>query len=54
MLLHGQTQVGLTGNIREKLDGRGVDHHNSDCHEGVKGGLRISRNDKSRQKDEGV
>lgn len=37
--------------IKEKLSGFGADDHNSDGQEGVKGGLGISQNKKSRWRD---
>lgn len=54
MLLHEQECGGLTEKIKEKLAGQGVNHHNSDYQEGVKGGLRVSRNKKSRWNDKGT
>lgn len=44
--------AGLMGNT-EKVAGKGV-CHNSDCQEGVRGGLRTSRNKKSRWRDGGA
>lgn len=46
--------AGRTGNTGEKLVGRGLDARNGDSQEGVKRGLTISRNKKSRWRAEGT
>lgn len=44
----------LIENIKQNLAGKGTDHHNSDCQVGEKGGLRISKNKKSRSRNKGT
>lgn len=43
--------AGGTGNTEEQLAGSGMDHHNPNSQEEVKGGLRISRNKKLRRRE---
>ena len=44
----------LTGNTEEELAEGGTDYHDSDCQEERNGGLRDSRNKKSRWRDKGT
>lgn len=46
--------AGLVRNTKEEMTGKDIDHHFSDCQQGVKGDLGMSRNKKSGWRDKGT